>query len=158
MVAFYNSCNSLCLLLPTASIINSPKFPFVPFCLYCATFCIYCSYFPGRLLATMKGHSGHITDLQVSPDNAFVVSASTDKTVRVWDFTGASVTVLLGHTEDVLRISFSPVAETGRARFLVSASLDGTCRIWNCLNFQAPPIILTHSIPPQIAATLPADL
>jgi WD40 repeat protein len=38
----------------------------------------------GVLLNTLKEHSGAVNRLAVSPDQSFFVSASADRTVRIW--------------------------------------------------------------------------
>ena len=38
----------------------------------------------GLLQHCLRGHRGEITELAVSPDNAWLVSASNDGTARVW--------------------------------------------------------------------------
>jgi WD40 repeat protein len=44
-----------------------------------------------RLVRTFRGHSGRITDLVVSEDRRWLVSAAEDGTVRVWDVPAARV-------------------------------------------------------------------
>jgi WD40 repeat protein len=59
-------------------------------------------------------------------DGAGVVTASSDKTARLWDAaTGKQVVVLRGHDEEVSSAAFSPDG----AR-VVTASLDKTARLW----------------------------
>lgn len=38
-----------------------------------------------QLVATLSGHNGSITGIVVAPDHCFFVTASSDKTIRVWD-------------------------------------------------------------------------
>jgi WD40 repeat protein len=67
---------------------------------------------------TFKGHQGTVNHMAVSPDGQFLVTGSTDKTVRVWKLsTGKEVAVLHGHRQSVHR-----VVPTGNPRYL--ASLD----------------------------------
>jgi hypothetical protein len=61
-----------------------------------------------------------------SPDGSRIVSASEDKTARVWDpSSGKVLAVLTGHTSIVWQASFSP-----NSKRIVTASDDGTARIW----------------------------
>jgi len=55
------------------------------------------------------------------------VSASFDKTLRVWDLeTGICLRVVQGHSDTVMSVSVSP-----DGRRAVSASLDKTLRVWD---------------------------
>jgi uncharacterized protein with WD repeat len=65
-----------------------------------------------------------------SPDGTHVVSASYDKTVRIWNAaTGEPEAELKGHSEAVQSAVFSP-----DGTHVVSASYDKTVRIWNILS------------------------
>src|SRR5437868_6297630 len=55
------------------------------------------------------GHTRSINDIAYSPDGNFIASASDDHTVRLWNIkTGAFLKHLLGHTDDVFKVRFSP--------------------------------------------------
>jgi hypothetical protein len=63
----------------------------------------------------------------VTPDGSHVVSASADRTVRVWDVGAASCTATLqGHTGAVQDCAVSPDGS-----WAVSASADTTLKIWD---------------------------
>ena len=50
-----------------------------------------------------------------SPDGAQIVTASADKTARIWDArTGTQLTVLSGHGDRVYSASYSPDGSTYR--------------------------------------------
>ena len=76
----------------------------------------------------MKGHTSYVHSASFSPDGNSIVSASADKTVRIWDAkTGKQVgKPLEGHTHFVYSASFSPDGNS-----IVSASRDNTIRIWD---------------------------
>ncbi|MBI3421698.1 MAG: TIR domain-containing protein, partial [Acidobacteria bacterium] len=67
-----------------------------------------------------------------SPDGRFIVTASGDKTARVWNAaSGQEVAELKGHTDSVTSPAYSP-----DGRFIVTASDDGTARVWNAASGQ----------------------
>ncbi|KAL4786484.1 WD40-repeat-containing domain protein [Aspergillus varians] len=67
------------------------------------------------LLRTLEGHSGHVTAVAFSPDGKWIVSASIDKTVRLWDVS----------TGNCIK-TFSPDGKQ-----IASASMDETIRLWD---------------------------
>jgi uncharacterized protein YxeA len=71
-------------------------------------------------------HEGYVTSTVFSPDGKRIVTASSDRTARVWETeTGNQLHVLKGH-EDVLRSAvFSPDGKR-----IVTASDDRTARVW----------------------------
>ena len=76
---------------------------------------------PG-LRAILTGHSAAF-----SPDGKRVVTASADKTARVWDAdSGRPLASLQGHTEPVESAAFSPDGKR-----VVTASFDKTARVWD---------------------------
>jgi WD40 repeat protein len=61
-----------------------------------------------------------------SPDGTRVVTASNDKTARVWDAaTGKSLAIALEHQREVVSAAFSPDGTR-----VVTASFDNTARVW----------------------------
>ena len=78
--------------------------------------------------AILRGHTDEVYSASFSPDGKRIVSASVDKTVRIWDAeNGRQIgQPLNGHTEMVLSASFSPDGKR-----IVSASWDNTIRIWD---------------------------
>lgn len=71
-----------------------------------------------------------LTGLQViSSDGAYALSSSWDKTLRLWELsTGVTTRRFVGHTNDVLSVSFS-----ADNRQIVSGSRDRTIKLWNTL-------------------------
>jgi len=82
--------------------------------------------YPKRIL---HGHNHFVSDVVISSDGQFALSASWDHTLRLWDLnTGQTTRKFVGHTSDVLSVSFS-----ADNRQIVSGSRDRTIKLWNTL-------------------------
>jgi WD40 repeat protein len=80
----------------------------------------------GSLIRTLTGHSGGVNAVAIVPGGFLVVSASNDKTLRVWELeTGQLVHILKGHSDRVTAVAIAP-----DGRRAVSAARDKTLRIW----------------------------
>jgi guanine nucleotide-binding protein subunit beta-2-like 1 protein len=65
----------------------------------------------------------------ISSDGAYALSSSWDKSLRLWELsTGETTRKFVGHTNDVLSVSFS-----ADNRQIVSASRDRSIKLWNTL-------------------------
>ena len=65
----------------------------------------------------------------ISSDGAYALSSSWDKTIRLWELsTGQTTRRFVGHTNDVLSVSFS-----ADNRQIVSGSRDRSIKLWNTL-------------------------
>ena len=95
----------------------------------------------GNLLRTLQGHSGLVIGVAVTPDGRRVVSASSDKTLKVWDLeSGQELQTLQGHSNSV-----EAVAVTPDGRRAVSASDDTTLKVWDLENGQELGTLQGHS-------------
>mmetsp|Transcript_11396 Transcript_11396/g.26794 ORF Transcript_11396/g.26794 Transcript_11396/m.26794 type:complete len:326 (-) Transcript_11396:94-1071(-) len=83
----------------------------------------------GYARRALRGHSHFVSDVVISSDGAFALSASWDSELRLWDIaTGKTTRRFVGHEKDVLSVAFS-----ADNRQIVSGSRDGTIRLWNTL-------------------------
>lgn len=63
--------------------------------------------FDGNIINEFEGHTGCIRDLTITNDGRFIISASDDKTVKVWEKTGQLHSTLKGHESAVLAVAVS---------------------------------------------------
>ena len=78
-------------------------------------------------LWVLSGHRGTVRSAAFSPDSRFILTASDDRTARVWDVkTGREVTVLRGHRRGVLSAAFSL-----DGRRMITSGYDGVARVWD---------------------------
>ena len=65
--------------------------------------------------------------MQFHPEHPWIVSASDDQTIRIWNWqTRACVSVLTGHNHYVMCAQFH-----SKEDLVLSASLDQTVRVWD---------------------------
>ncbi|WP_437755147.1 nSTAND1 domain-containing NTPase [Sorangium sp. So ce1389] len=79
--------------------------------------------------AQLRGHDGPVSSSAFSPDGRRTVTASDDRTARVWNVDGSDKDhplILRGHEGPLSSARFSP-----DGRLIVTASTDGTARVWN---------------------------
>jgi len=96
----------------------------------------------------LEGHNESLNDIRFSPDGRFVVTASDDKTARIWRVSdGRALHVLRGHAGLVWSADWS----SDGAR-VVTAGNDGTVRIWNAADGK-PVRVLSGFIGAANAAT-----
>ena len=78
-------------------------------------------------LAVLSGHDGRLASAVYSPDGNRIVTASEDKTARIWDGrTGTQLAVLSGHGGRLTSAVYSPDGTR-----ILTASEDKTARIWD---------------------------
>ncbi|XP_070559643.1 NACHT domain- and WD repeat-containing protein 1-like [Ptychodera flava] len=74
----------------------------------------------GKRLQTLKGHTNAISCLKVTPDDKYIVSASDDTTVRIWNMDTAQIMHnITDHTNDITCLTVS-------SKYAVSGSRDKT--------------------------------
>jgi WD40 repeat protein len=81
----------------------------------------------GPVIRTLAGHADSVHGVAVTPDGKRAVSASMDKTLKVWDLeTGRVLNTLEGHSGGVLGVAVTPDGKRA-----VSASTDKTLKVWD---------------------------
>ena len=80
-----------------------------------------------REIGSLKGHESLVLSVAFDPAGKRLVSASQDRTARIWDLaSGAPPIVLTGHNEAVFSAAFS-----SDGRRVVTGSFDKTLRLWD---------------------------
>ena len=88
-----------------------------------------------------EDEGGNVRSAAFSPDGRRIVTASNDKTARIWDAaTGRQLAVLSGHDEPVRTAAFSP-----DGRRIVTASADQTARIWDAATAKPLDVLSGHA-------------
>ncbi|VEL13462.1 unnamed protein product [Protopolystoma xenopodis] len=89
---------------------------------------IWETYGECQCIASMPGHGGAIVDLHFSTDGDTLYTASTDKTIALWDMESCQrIKKIRGHTNFV---NACHVARRG-PQLICSGSDDGTIRLWD---------------------------
>ena len=83
----------------------------------------------GEPKRSLTGHNHTVQDVALSSDGQWALSASWDRSLRLWDLnTGQTAQRFVGHEGDVMSVSFS-----ADNRLIVSASRDRTIKLWNTI-------------------------
>jgi WD40 repeat protein len=96
-------------------------------------------------------HSDRVTRASFSPDGRFVLTASADGTVRVWDLAASRLAVPPLEGDDrVTQVAFDV-----DGRRVVTAGEDRLARIWDAASAQPQGPPLVHAFPVRYAAFTP---
>ncbi|KAK6912097.1 WD40 repeat [Dillenia turbinata] len=93
------------------------------------TFIRVYSYSTGEKIKEFEAHKDYIRCLAVHPTLPYVLSASDDHLVKLWDWEKdwECIQTFEGHSHYVMQVAFNPKDTS----IFASASLDGTSKIWN---------------------------
>jgi WD40 repeat protein len=98
----------------------------------------------GALVSRLEGRQGNVavTRFSLDPGSQWIVTASDDKTARLWDRRTGQQVVLRGHGAKVNAAVFDPDGQ-----YLLTASDDGTARVWDARPAGAMPILDPSALP-----------
>ncbi|KAL6495011.1 Transcription initiation factor TFIID subunit 5 [Orobanche gracilis] len=98
------------------------------------------SHSGGRFYTLFRGHSGPVHSATFSPFGDYLLSSSSDSTIRLWSTKfNANLVCYKGHNYPVWDVQFSPVGH-----YFASASHDRTARIWSMDKIQPLRILAGH--------------
>lgn len=76
---------------------------------------------------TLEGHTSEVNHLLITADRQILISASADKTIKLWDLnTGDLLTTLTGHQSYINDLAISPDGQ-----ILASGGADKIIKLWN---------------------------
>lgn len=73
----------------------------------------------------LSGHQGIVVSVAFSPDGQWIVTASNDRTIKLWRRDGTLVRTI-PHKTSIQQLQFSP-----DSRQIVTAGVDGVVRLWD---------------------------
>ncbi|XP_020588469.1 transcription initiation factor TFIID subunit 5 isoform X2 [Phalaenopsis equestris] len=93
-----------------------------------------------RAYTLFQGHSGPVYSSSFCPTGEFILSSSSDSTIRLWSTKlNANLVCYKGHNYPVWDVQFGPLGH-----YFVSASHDRTARIWSMDRIQPLRIMAGH--------------
>jgi WD40 repeat protein len=95
----------------------------------------------GQEIYTLKGHTGRVNIIAMTPDGQTLVSGSKDKTIKLWNLArGQEIRTLEEHSNSVNAFAISPDGKT-----LAIGSDDNTIKLWDLTTGQQIGTLKSHS-------------
>ena len=89
----------------------------------------------------LEGHSDSVNSLIVTSDNKYIISGSSDKTIRIWNLLEKrQERVLKGHKSEV-----NSIAVTSDNKYVVSCSCNNSISVWNLLEKKPASLLQGHT-------------
>ena len=84
----------------------------------------------GKIEHSIKAHEKYISDIEFSPDDKMIATASWDNTIKLWSTkTGLCVRTLYGHSNAVTMLRYA-----NHGKWLISTSYDRTIKVWDVIS------------------------
>lgn len=100
---------------------------------------------------TLQGHASSVYGCAISRDGRFLISASWDRTLKIWDLaSGHYLLTLKGHAAEVTSCVLFP-----DERRLLSSSADNTLKVWDVYTGQIEQTLHGHTGEVTTCATFP---
>ena len=103
----------------------------------------------GKLVHALRGHTGGIGDLSFSPDGKRLVSASADRTARLWDLETGSNQEIATYESAVTVAQFSPDGLR-----VITGSQGGAARVWSDIDTESE--VRAHTAAIRVARWSPS--
>ena len=91
--------------------------------------------FTGACTTILQGHENEISKISFNPQGNKIITASSDKTCRLWSTDSGNEIQCLGanpgegHEDEIFSCAFNYEGDT-----IITGSKDNTCRIWKDVN------------------------